>query len=106
SPARWRSGDLTSRVAITLRLDAERPAGLEEEESVLRLDQVGSGIGVWAAYAVVEAVRQLRLIMERTTKERQERPTSEAIAMEVLGTDFPDPSSRDYQRIYNLAETF
>jgi len=106
SPARWRSGEIASRVAVTLTLDAEGVDDSEAAATALRLDQVGSGIGVWAAYAVVEAVRQMRLNFERTMKERQEQPTPEAIVMELLGTDYPDPNSRDYKRIYHLAETF
>ena len=58
-PSRWGSESLGSRLGIRLRLHGARDEGL-------RLTEVGSALGVWASYVVLEAARRIRVMHEET----------------------------------------
>ena len=87
-PSRWRAGDLGSRLTVRLRLHSDAGRGL-------RLTEVGSALGVWTSYVVLEAARQLRVQLEAASSEERRALTPEQQFERFFGFDFYDGIAGD-----------
>ena len=56
-PSRWGDAGLDARISIRLHLKTG-------DATALRVTEVGAGIGIWTSYVVLEALRQVSVLLE------------------------------------------